>query len=58
MATGQKKFTKVEYMCRYCGTRSTQLVAFGRPQPGSCPRRPKNKIGKSQPHSWVINRRY
>ena len=57
MPTG-KKITKVEYMCRWCGARSTQLVSFGRPQPGSCPRRPKNRMGKSQPHTWVVNRRY
>ncbi len=53
----QKKIMKVEYMCRWCGARSTQLSSFGRPAPGSCPRKPK-VAGKSRPHTWVVNRRY
>jgi len=57
MAIG-KKIPNVEYMCRWCGARITKLSTSGRPQPGNCPRRPKNRMGKPQPHSWVINRRF
>lgn len=58
MSTGQKKVVRVEYMCRWCGTKTLKSVLAGRPLPGNCPRRPKNRMGKSQPHSWVINRKF
>lgn len=43
----------IEYMCSYCGKRSTRTVLAGRPAPGICPR--KTNRG---PHSWRINRKY
>ena len=53
-----KKFVNVEYMCRYCGARVVKPQTAGRPLPGSCSRRPKNRMGKYQPHSWTISRRF
>ncbi len=43
----------VEYMCTYCGRRTTRAEGTGRPLPGKCPSRPGVK-----PHSWVVNRKY
>lgn len=34
---------KTEYMCAYCGTRTTRYENQGRPMPGKCP---KKKNGK------------
>ena len=42
----------VQYMCTYCGRKETRREDFGRPLPGTCPRR-----GKNMPHRWVVNRR-
>lgn len=50
MNSGAKR---VEYMCRYCGTRTTRFKSNGRPLPGTCRRR-----GPNQPHSWVKNREF
>lgn len=47
----------VEYMCSYCGAKSQRREGTGRPQPGSCPRRPR-VAGKPRPHVWVTNRKY
>lgn len=41
-----------EYMCRYCGKKTTKFDTSGKPSPGVCPRK-----GKNQPHSWVKNRK-
>jgi len=51
-----KPSTRVEYMCKYCGQKSIRTLQMGRPLPGNCSRKPK-RMGKSQPHSWVINRK-
>lgn len=42
---------KIEYMCSYCGKRSTKSEGFGRPEPGKCPRK-----SNGGPHSWRKNR--
>ena len=49
---------RIEYMCRYCGTKVTRYTTAGRPMPGNCARKPKTKDGKMQPHIWVINRKF
>ena len=49
---------KIEYMCRYCGLKTTRGVVMGRPMPGNCPKKGKTRDGKTKPHSWVINRRF
>lgn len=54
---GKQTVYTVEYMCRYCGMKTTRHSNQGRPMPGICSRRPKVG-GRSMPHSWVINRRY
>lgn len=46
----------VVYKCSFCGQESTQSVTGGRPNPGSCPRKPKDRNGKMKPHSWVKSR--
>jgi hypothetical protein len=53
-----RKNVNVEYMCRYCGARTVRTQTSGRPLPGNCSRRPKNSMGKYQPHSWVISRKF
>ncbi len=45
--------TRVEYMCSYCGRKTTKAKNQGRPLPGRCPRK-KN----GGPHSWRKNREY
>lgn len=47
------KVNWIEYMCTYCGTKTSRPVSKGRPAPGKCPRR-KSDL----PHRWVINRKY
>jgi hypothetical protein len=42
----------IEYQCRYCGRKERKAVGFGRPNPGTCPRKTGDK-----PHSWVINKK-
>lgn len=49
---------RIQYMCRYCGRKETLNVKSGRPMPGVCPRKGKTRDGRTQPHTWVINRRY
>lgn len=49
---------RTEYMCSFCGLKTSMLSSQGRPQPGSCSKKGKTKDGKSKPHSWVINRKY
>ena len=51
------KNQRIEYMCKYCGTKVTRYTTAGRPMPGNCARKPKTKDGKMQPHTWVINRK-
>ena len=46
---------KTEYICSYCGKK--EVKSIGRPAPGNCPRKVKNRDGSSKPHSWVINRK-
>lgn len=47
-----------EYMCTYCGTKATRSLKAGRPLPGSCTRKPKNKDGHYKPHTWTISRKW
>ena len=49
----EKKPTRIEYMCSYCGKRESKGIAFGRPMPGKCPRK-----ANGGPHSWRINRKF
>ena len=46
----------VEYMCSYCGAKSSRHEGTGKPFPGNCPKRSSN--GKKYPHVWVVNRKY
>lgn len=46
-----------EYICTFCGTKMQRTRGEGRPQPGNCPRKPKDKDGNMKPHTWRINRR-
>lgn len=45
-------FTRIEYMCTYCGRKTIKSTRAGRPEPGRCPR--KTNGG---PHHWVQNRK-
>jgi len=45
-----------EYMCSWCGKRVQRTRGEGRPLPGECPRRPKNRDGQLKPHTWIINK--
>lgn len=47
-----------EYICTYCGKKVRQTKGEGRPDPGYCPRKPRDKSGQMKPHTWRINRRY
>ena len=51
------KLFRIEYICTYCGTKVSRANIAGRPQPGYCPRKPKDKNGKMKPHTWRINRK-
>lgn len=44
---------RIEYMCSYCGKKTTRSETMGRPMPGKCP-----KKANGGPHSWKINRKY
>lgn len=46
-----------EYICTYCGRKVQRTRGEGRPDPGNCPRKTKDKDGKMKPHSWRINRK-
>lgn len=52
MSTGH-----IEYMCSWCGKKELRSVMAGRPSPGNCPRKPKDRNGKMKPHTWRINKR-
>ena len=43
----------VKWVCKYCGTGTTRTVTMGKPRPGNCSSRGKDKNGKTQPHMWV-----
>ena len=51
-------YKSVEYMCSYCGIKTTRSAISGRPSPGECSKKGKTREGKSKPHSWVINKKY
>ena len=52
-------YTKVEYKCSYCGAVTTRAAYAGRPTPGNCIKKGRDKKGLfTKPHSWVINRKY
>ena len=51
-------YTYIEYKCSYCGNTTTRGATSGRPDPGNCDRKPRNKDGSYKPHSWVINRKF
>lgn len=46
-----------EYICSFCGRKVQRTRGEGRPQPGNCPRKPRDKDGNMKPHTWRINRR-
>jgi len=48
----EKKYSYIEYMCSYCGRKTTMSISSGRPMPGVC-----SKKGKDKPHSWRVNRK-
>ena len=50
-------YKQVEYMCKYCGTKTLKSANRGRPSPGFCARKTKMPDGKMRPHTWVINRK-
>lgn len=52
------RYKYTEYICTYCGKRERQTGMQGRPAPGNCPRKPKDKDGKMKPHTWRINRQW
>lgn len=54
------KYTKVEYMCAFCGERIVKPVWAGRPVPGTCIARSRSMggTGRKWPHRWIVNRRY
>ena len=52
------KPTRVEYVCTWCGSKSTRSASAGRPMPGNCARKPKDSNGRPKPHTWVINRKF
>ena len=47
------KMKRIEWICTYCGKRSTMSERMGRPQPGKCPRKQGDK-----PHSWRKNKTF
>jgi len=53
----EKKYTRIEYKCSYCGATQMRSATSGRPDPGNCMRKPKDSSGRYKPHSWVINRK-
>lgn len=50
-------YTTVQYTCTYCGNKMTLNATAGRPNPGTCPKRPK-KNGTGMPHRWVVNKKW
>lgn len=55
MATSNAN-VRIEWMCTYCGKKEHRTKVIGRPAPGNCPRKPKDREGKPKPHTWTINR--
>lgn len=51
------QYRRIEYICTWCGTTTARTKNMGRPDPGNCPRKPKDKDGKMRPHTWRINRK-
>lgn len=47
-----------EYICTYCGKTVKKTRGEGRPLPGYCPRKPKDRGGNMKPHTWRINRKF
>lgn len=47
-----------EYICIYFGKKVKQSKGSGRPEPGYCPRKPKDKDGRMKPHTWRVNRKW
>ena len=47
-----------EYICTYCGRKEQLPRGAGRPAPGYCPRKSKDKNGNMKPHTWRINRKF
>jgi len=52
-----EKPRKIEYICTWCGQKVVTFTSNGRPQPGYCPRKPRDRDGKMKPHTWTINKR-
>lgn len=50
---GKREKKYIEYMCRYCGTKTSKGKDRGRPMPGKC-----SKRSGDMPHSWVKNREW
>lgn len=48
---------RVEYLCTWCGRKIIIASRYGRPEPGNCPRKPRNTDGKMKPHTWAVNRK-
>ena len=46
----------IEYKCTWCGATTSRPANSGRPSPGNCPRKPKDRNGTPKPHTWVKNR--
>lgn len=46
-----------EYICTYCGQKVQKTRGEGRPLPGNCSRKPRDKDGNMKPHTWRINRK-
>ena len=51
------KISSIEYICTWCGAKIIRGATSGRPSPGNCPRKPKDRDGKMKPHTWRINRK-
>lgn len=51
------EYKTVQYMCTYCGSKVTLNAKSGRPNPGTCSKRPK-KSGTGMPHRWVVNKKW
>lgn len=51
------KPTRTVYMCSWCGKTEIRSASMGRPQPGNCPRKAKDRNGNFKPHTWVISKK-
>lgn len=52
------EYTRIEYICSFCGMKTSRAVSCGRPSPGVCSKKGKTKNGQGKPHTWRINRRF